>query len=165
MPLWVPDPWNIAPAKHLFHDLLTTLTGDRWDIHLRSGGRGNPKQGRLVGNWQAADVALLSGGLDSTAFAAWMARRARGEVLFVVFYDPHTKHRQAETIGQISALWGVLSTGARFRRPYWGTAVLLSPQAGHEDSCTWRRLCMPLPLMARGPSSFRRTLSSQSTCR
>jgi 7-cyano-7-deazaguanine synthase in queuosine biosynthesis len=106
VPLWVPDPWNIGPAKHLLRDLLTTLTGDRWDIHLRSGGRGNPKQGRLVDNWRAADVALLSGGLDSTAFAAWMARRARGAVLFVVFYDPHTKHRQAETVDQISALWG-----------------------------------------------------------
>lgn len=47
-----------------------------------------------------------SGGLESTAFAAWMARHARGEMLFVVFYDPHTKHRQAETIDQISALWG-----------------------------------------------------------
>jgi 7-cyano-7-deazaguanine synthase in queuosine biosynthesis len=105
VPLWEPDPWNSACAKHLLGDLLETLTGDKWELQLRSGGRGFPRQGRLVDSWQAAEVALLSGGLDSSAFAAWMASRARGEVLFIVFYDPNTKHRQAETIAEISARW------------------------------------------------------------
>jgi 7-cyano-7-deazaguanine synthase in queuosine biosynthesis len=105
VPLWAPGPWNSGPAKHLLVDLLATLTGDRWELQFRPGGRGRPKQGRLLGNWQAAQVALLSGGLDSTAFAAWTAKRARGEVLFVVFYDPRAKRRQAEIIDQIRALW------------------------------------------------------------
>jgi 7-cyano-7-deazaguanine synthase in queuosine biosynthesis len=106
VPLWQPDSWNSARAKHLLSDLLATLTGDIWQLHFHPGGHGLPRQGRLVDNWRAEKVALLSGGLDSTAFAAWMAGRERGEVLFIVFYDPDTKQRQAETITQISALWG-----------------------------------------------------------
>jgi hypothetical protein len=111
VPLCVPDRWNSSPSNDLLRDLLTTLTGDRWELRFRPGGRCFPRQGRLTDNWRAAEVALLSGGLDSTAFAAWMASRTRSDMLFVAFFDPYTKRRQAEIFTEISDLWA--------RRPHF----------------------------------------------
>jgi 7-cyano-7-deazaguanine synthase in queuosine biosynthesis len=106
VPLWEPDPWNNTKARALLHDVLTTLTGDRWDLRLRPGGHGHPRQRQLWSDVQATEVALLSGGLDSTAFAAWLANQSHGQVQFVMFYEPTTKRRQAEIVKHISALWG-----------------------------------------------------------
>jgi hypothetical protein len=101
VPMLEPDPWDGA-RSHL-HGLLETLTGDRWDVTFRSGASAGLRQGQ-IDNWQAAAVALLSGGLDSTAFAAGNAREAGGSVLFVMFYDPKMKRPQAELFRSISSL-------------------------------------------------------------
>ena len=46
VPLWEPDSWHSADAKHLLSDLMATLTGDKWELHFRPGGYGLPRQGR-----------------------------------------------------------------------------------------------------------------------
>lgn len=101
VPLCVPDLWTGTPGTHL-HELLTTLTGDRWEVEIRPGGHVRYySQKRIFDDWRTAEVALLSGGLDSTAFAADLARREGGDVAFVMFYDSRTKNRQAEIYDRV----------------------------------------------------------------
>ncbi len=104
VPLSEADPWSDRTVTGLLRDLLATLTGDRWDVVFRSGARAYPSQTRLTDNWQAADVALLSGGLDSTSFAADLAMRMGADVLFVMFYDPKMKQPQQHVLHEIHAL-------------------------------------------------------------
>lgn len=96
-----PGAWEGAAAV-LLCDLLQTLTADQWEITFQPASPTWGRQGRVVDDWRAAEVALFSGGLDSTAFAADLARRPGGEVLLVMFYDPATKTRQEEVFRKIA---------------------------------------------------------------
>lgn len=97
-----PDRWTTTAKQHL-SELLETLTSDRWEVELRSGGYGLPTQGRLD-EWQASDISLFSGGLDSTALAADLGHRTGSNVLFVMFFDPSMKDRQREIFNLVDTL-------------------------------------------------------------
>ena len=85
-------------------ELLQTLTADRWEVTFQPASPVWERQGRVIDDWKAAEVALFSGGLDSTAFAADLARRPGEDMLLVMFYDPPTKSRQEEVFRKIEKI-------------------------------------------------------------
>jgi 7-cyano-7-deazaguanine synthase in queuosine biosynthesis len=95
-----PGRWEGA-ASALLCSLLQTLTADQWDVTFQPMPPVWARQGRIVGNWTADEVTLFSGGLDSTAFAAELAKQRGGDVLLVMFYDPPVKARQEAVFGRI----------------------------------------------------------------
>lgn len=102
VPAFAPRVWEGLAAEQL-GELLQTLTADRWEITFRP--TTSPtwgRQGRVIDDWQATEVALFSGGLDSTAFAADLASRPGGDLLLLMFYDPPTRSRQEEVFRKIS---------------------------------------------------------------
>lgn len=68
IPVLDPRAWN-STALSSFHELLETLTADEWQLTLRPGAEPYHAQGNLF-EWRADEVALFSGGLDSTVHAA-----------------------------------------------------------------------------------------------
>jgi hypothetical protein len=104
VPLWESRPWDSEPARELMSGLLTTLTGDRWELEVRTGGHGRARQGSLLDVPVPTQVALLSGGLDSTAFAACTAHSADEEMLFILFQDADIKKRQLEIVKYLDSL-------------------------------------------------------------
>ncbi|WP_433391082.1 7-cyano-7-deazaguanine synthase [Micromonospora sp. KLBMP9576] len=119
-----PDPW-LHHAEPLVTSLLETLTADRWDIRFHPGAASH----RGVAGWlfddeTADEVALFSGGLDSTAYAAQQAGATGGPLLLISYYDPALKRRQEEIFEAIRRL------GARqlMHRP-----VLLQSRANGES--------------------------------
>jgi 7-cyano-7-deazaguanine synthase in queuosine biosynthesis len=78
-----PDKWSDQQEADL-SDLLGMLTGDQWEISLRGGAA---TQHTLQDDAWATDVALFSGGLDSTAYAAQLAHRLKKDerALFVAY--------------------------------------------------------------------------------
>lgn len=104
VPVRNPDIWE-GRSTLLLGELLQTLTADQW--HVTFDPAPSPvwgRQGRYTDNWTATEVALFSGGLDSTAFAANLARRSDGDILFIMFYDPTTKSRQEAVFREIRAI-------------------------------------------------------------
>ncbi|MFI7433188.1 7-cyano-7-deazaguanine synthase [Micromonospora haikouensis] len=115
-----PDRWRNR-AEPLLVALLETLTADRWEIRFRPGAvghRGVP--GWLFDDVPAEEVALFSGGLDSTAYAAERVGTAGGPLLLVSYYDPALKHRQEELLDAVRRLGS---------RPLMHRAVLLQSRA------------------------------------
>lgn len=100
IPVHDPDRWDGA-ASELLHRLLQTLTADQWDITFQHASFSWNRQNRLFGEWSADEVALFSGGLDSTAFAADLAQQHGGNVLLTMFFDPPTRARQDAVFKQI----------------------------------------------------------------
>jgi 7-cyano-7-deazaguanine synthase in queuosine biosynthesis len=98
-----PDIWE-GSATLLLRELLQTLTADQWHVTFEPAPSPAWRQGRYTDNWTAAEVALFSGGLDSTAFAANLAGQSEGDVLLVMFYDPATKSRQEAVFREIRAI-------------------------------------------------------------
>lgn len=96
-----PARWEQSHLDEL-NVLLQVLTGDRWDIHVYGGlsiTRTFPEE-----PW-ATHVALFSGGLDSTAYAADSAARLGPDdrILFVA-YDASVKGRQQRVFDDIENL-------------------------------------------------------------
>jgi Queuosine biosynthesis protein QueC len=104
VPLSETQPWENEVARRLLHDLLATLTGDSWDLEFRTGGHVHSRQGSLLDVLVPTQVALLSGGLDSTAFAASTTSCANEETLFILFQDPDIKQCQLRIIEYLQAL-------------------------------------------------------------
>src|SRR5215469_1514896 len=100
VPLRDPDRWD-ERASVLLCGLLQTLTADQWAVTFQHSSPGWGRQGRVVDHWTAEKVALFSGGLDSTAFAADLAVRPDGNALLVTFYDPAIKTRQDAVLAKI----------------------------------------------------------------
>ena len=98
-----PGAWE-GQAAMLLCELLQTLTADRWEVTFQPASPIWGRQGRVIDDWRATEVALFSGGLDSTAFAADLARRPGGDVLLVMFYDLPTKSRQEEVFRKIAEI-------------------------------------------------------------
>ena len=86
IPLVEPDRWDSHVLRFL-NDLLQTLTGDTWDVSVEPGGVPLDRRGRFAAGWQADEVALYSGGLDSVAYAAARARADSGQVMLVAHDD------------------------------------------------------------------------------
>lgn len=78
--LLAPEPWTEAVRDEL-GSLLSTLTGDTWRITVK-GGVGRPPE-TLVKIRSAHEVALFSGGLDSTSFAAQRSAAQEGPLFLV----------------------------------------------------------------------------------
>jgi 7-cyano-7-deazaguanine synthase in queuosine biosynthesis len=98
------DLWRGA-AGAVLHELLTLLTADRWNVSVRARKDTPPwPRSRLFDNWSAEQVALLSGGLDSTALAADLVAKDSGDILFYTFYDPKMKRPQDQVFAQIKDL-------------------------------------------------------------
>lgn len=103
VPVRDPGAWE-GRATAVACELLQTLTADQWHVTFQPASPTWTRQGRVIGNWKAAEVALFSGGLDSTAFAADLARQPGEDALLVMFYDPATKSRQEAVFQEISAI-------------------------------------------------------------
>lgn len=95
--------WSTSTAE-LLCSLLQVLTADLWDVSFEPGSSAWARQGRIVHEWKAQEVALFSGGLDSTAFAANLAASPGEDVLLVMFFDPATKSRQAAVFDDIKKI-------------------------------------------------------------
>jgi hypothetical protein len=78
--LLAPEPWTEAVRDEL-GSLLSTLTGDTWRITV-AGGAARPPE-TLVKIRSAHEVALFSGGLDSTSFAAQRSAVQEGPLFLV----------------------------------------------------------------------------------
>lgn len=93
-----PERWTEGARADLA-DLLGMLTGDQWEIRLCGGAL---TQDTLFDVRWATEVALFSGGLDSTAYAAHLAQRLR-ESQHAVFiaYDWNLQTPQQQVFGEI----------------------------------------------------------------
>lgn len=103
VPARLPDRWD-EPTTTLLCELLQTLTADQWRVTFQPGSSMSSRQGWVTDKWTAQEVALFSGGLDSTAFAADMAREQSKEVLLVMFFDPPNKARQEAIFEDIKSI-------------------------------------------------------------
>ncbi|MBO0874545.1 MAG: 7-cyano-7-deazaguanine synthase [Pseudonocardia sp.] len=88
-----PDTWTDQACREL-DALLGMMTGDRWSISVHRGAQRDPQQ-RIPFDERAAQVALFSGGLDSTCYAAQVGNDAAGPLLLIA-YDDWIKTRQRD---------------------------------------------------------------------
>lgn len=87
VPLIDPDKWPVGASERLLH----RLSGDRWTIVPRKAVEETamwPANGTDAGNFE--EVALISGGLDSLAYAAESMAEARS-THFVAHFDPNAR--------------------------------------------------------------------------
>lgn len=98
VPVTAPDAWHRA-LPHLI-PLLTTLTGDRWELEFRPIGSAGPAKNQplpLGPEGYAGEVALFSGGLDSLG---WLAQRSAAPdpraLLLVSFTEGNLGWMQSE---------------------------------------------------------------------
>ncbi|WP_229403995.1 hypothetical protein [Micromonospora sp. NBRC 110038] len=98
------DRWRDR-AEPILADLLELLTADRWRLRLHGGAAGCQSVPQvLFGGAPAEEVALFSGGLDSTAHAAERVGVRGGPLLLVSYYDPALKPRQDEVFDAVRRL-------------------------------------------------------------
>ena len=88
-----PDMWTTQACREL-DALLGMLTGDRWSISVHGGAQRDPQQ-KIPFDQRAAQVALFSGGLDSTCYAAHVGNDDTGPLLLIA-YDDWIKTRQRD---------------------------------------------------------------------
>ncbi|MET7708961.1 7-cyano-7-deazaguanine synthase [Micromonospora sp. NPDC005413] len=96
-----PDVWGPS-ALHLLTRLAETLSADRWTITVRPGAQRWPQQGRTT-YADVEEVALFSGGLDSTAWAAERAKVAQGPLLLVSYFEPQWSRQQDRAFTMITS--------------------------------------------------------------
>ncbi|MFI7023745.1 hypothetical protein ACIBMZ_13645 [Micromonospora sp. NPDC049900] len=94
------DVWH-GHALDLFSSLVGALTADRWRISVRPGAPPLPHQGRSHYDTSIEEVALFSGGLDSTAYAAERSLVSAGDLLLVSYFEPKWKSPQDAVFGAI----------------------------------------------------------------
>ena len=87
------QPWEGDPLQDL-HDLLGTMTGDHWQVTLWPGARAEGPPDALFADRSVREVALFSGGLDSTSYAAESVRTRGESPLFVTFAAPKLQAQQ-----------------------------------------------------------------------
>lgn len=101
VPLAEPGVWQ-GRALELLETVLGYLSGDLWRIAVRDGSAFHPvTQQEFDERWRTAEVALFSGGLDSTAGGAQIAGRPGGPALFVSYHHQATDDLQARVLEQI----------------------------------------------------------------
>ncbi|MFF0234340.1 7-cyano-7-deazaguanine synthase [Micromonospora sp. NPDC005254] len=96
-----PSVWS-PPTLRLLSRIAETLSADRWTITVLSGGQRWPQQGRTT-YADIEEVALFSGGLDSTAWAAERAKVAAGPLLLVSYFEPQWGSQQDRTLTAIQS--------------------------------------------------------------
>lgn len=101
VPLSEPGVWR-GRALELLETILGYLSGDLWRITVRDGSAFHPTTQQELGErWRATEVALFSGGLDSTAGGAQIAGRPGGPALFVSYHHQATDDLQARILEQL----------------------------------------------------------------
>jgi 7-cyano-7-deazaguanine synthase in queuosine biosynthesis len=99
-----PAPWRSDPG--LLNATLNTLTSDDWDVTVSAGAPSYPEGGVMFDHWRATEVALFSGGLDSTAHAASRARNGEGKLLLVAHYSDFEKAQQKGICDAVQSING-----------------------------------------------------------
>ncbi|MER6590623.1 7-cyano-7-deazaguanine synthase [Micromonospora purpureochromogenes] len=94
------DAWT-GRAAELLSQLTETLTADRWAIHVHPGAVAWPHQGRVLTAPPVEEVALFSGGLDSSAYAAERSQVSGGDLLAVSYYEPQWGMQQERVLSTI----------------------------------------------------------------
>jgi 7-cyano-7-deazaguanine synthase in queuosine biosynthesis len=98
-----PDVWTSQVEE--FSRLLTLLTGDEWRIEFTAGGtRIDHGRQPFFSIWEAEEVALFSGGLDSTTYAASRFREGGGPLLLVAYYEQKEKKPQESVFNALSKI-------------------------------------------------------------
>ncbi|SCF44533.1 7-cyano-7-deazaguanine synthase [Micromonospora mirobrigensis] len=97
------DRWTDR-ALRLLTELTEALTSDKWHIRVHPGATAWPHQNRIHSPQAAEEVALFSGGLDSSAYAAERARASGGELLLVSYYEPQWASQQEAVLAAIHEL-------------------------------------------------------------
>lgn len=114
LPVSDPDRWTPA-ARETLTNLLEISTGDRWTLNFRrsrpSEPFANPRLDEGETATAATEVALFSGGLDSMAYAAELARRGV-DALLVTFTRPKLSPIQDDVYAAVTQL----ASHARIRR-------------------------------------------------
>ncbi|MFI7549612.1 hypothetical protein ACIBQ2_07670 [Micromonospora sediminimaris] len=95
-----PDRWTERTLV-LLSRLLEALSSDHWAINVRPGAVRWPHQGRMLSAQQVQEVALFSGGLDSTAHAVERSTAGAGDLLLVSYYEPHWGRQQDVALATI----------------------------------------------------------------
>jgi 7-cyano-7-deazaguanine synthase in queuosine biosynthesis len=95
-----PQPWSDQFQD--LNDLLQVLTGDMWQITLHDGAV--PIDDPLDLNSRPTEVALFSGGLDSTAYAAEVVSGHTGNALFICYDQQALKTPQGSIFDEIRKL-------------------------------------------------------------
>jgi hypothetical protein len=94
--------WNGVLPK--LETLLTILTGDSWRLSASSGAHPIDAEPRLFGGWVADAVALFSGGLDSSAYAARHLAQNGGRLLLVSHNQANAHAPQELLLGHLKRL-------------------------------------------------------------
>lgn len=101
VPLAAPGLWQGRPLD-LLTTILSYLSGDLWQIAVREGAVFHPvTQQQFHERWRAAEVALFSGGVDSTAGGAQIAARSGGPALLVSYHHQATDGLQAHLLERL----------------------------------------------------------------
>jgi 7-cyano-7-deazaguanine synthase in queuosine biosynthesis len=113
LPVSEPDRWT-PRARETLTNLLEISTGDRWTLSFRRSRSSEPFANPRFDEEAATtvtEVALFSGGLDSTAYAADLARRG-ADALLVTFTRPRLSPIQDHVLAAVAQL----TTGRGIRR-------------------------------------------------
>ncbi|MDL4819102.1 7-cyano-7-deazaguanine synthase [Actinomadura opuntiae] len=97
-----PEPWQSRTAD--VNRLLALLTGDRWHIDFVAGGARYAPSDAPLFPLEGAEVALFSGGLDSTAYAADRMRTGGGALVLVSYHEPDDIGYQRKLVGMLKGL-------------------------------------------------------------
>ncbi len=101
VPITEPGCWP-GRALEVLETILGYLSGDLWRIAVRDGSAFHPATQQELGErWRATEVALFSGGLDSTAGGAQIAGRPDGPALFVSYHHQATDDLQARILERL----------------------------------------------------------------
>jgi hypothetical protein len=95
------EPWQGSALNDL-HLLLGTLTGDNWQVSLCPGAHTEGPQDALFHDDPVPKVALFSGGLDSTSYAAEQILAHHERLLFVTYSVPKLNRPQREIFDSIA---------------------------------------------------------------
>jgi 7-cyano-7-deazaguanine synthase in queuosine biosynthesis len=87
----VADTERWQPALGLLERLLSVLTSDTWHVTTRPGAPPIDTETRMLDGWAAQSVALFSGGLDSSAYAAQHLAE-RPDRLLLISHDQANAH-------------------------------------------------------------------------
>lgn len=159
--------WRSGTVRDDLAGLFQLLTGDAWEIEFRPlTGHGVEEALDFPEEPRASEVALFSGGLDSTS---WAAARSRVEdsrpLLLVMFREIGLLRQQRQVYSAVERLSGArpvmllpMSQTPRGTDLHSGWR----PPPAPADFCTRPERCEPPPHMVWPPSMFRRMGSSLS---
>jgi len=116
-----PEVWTAA-VRDALGSLLSTLTGNAWQVTVEGGAC--PPDPTLLTVCGATEVALFSGGLDSTSFAAERAGAREGPLFLVTC-------GQAQLTSQVGAVRDAVQSGANRRLALQRMPLL--PRAGDRE--------------------------------